>query len=94
MQPALQITGDLTLATLPRWLADGKQYVKEQAGHAPVQLTLDFSQVEVIDSSAVALLLEWRREAKRNSSSLAFQNLPENLLELASVYGVEALLAD
>jgi phospholipid transport system transporter-binding protein len=48
--------------------------------------------VDAVDSSAVALLLEWRRQAVRLGKKLEFVNLPANLLALATLYGVEELI--
>jgi len=42
--------------------------------------------------AAVALLLEWRREAARLGKGLSFANLPANLLALADLYGVTGLI--
>jgi phospholipid transport system transporter-binding protein len=54
--------------------------------------TVDFSQVTALDSSAVALLLEWRRRAQRAQRALEWAALPNALKQLISVYGVQDLL--
>jgi len=58
----------------------------------PDRLTIDFAGITEVDSSAVALLLEWRREAARRHKGLQFVNLPPNLLSLAELYGVTELI--
>ena len=58
----------------------------------PEMLTIDFAKVTEVDSSAVALLLEWRRESERRSKALRFVNLPANLMALAELYGVDDLI--
>jgi phospholipid transport system transporter-binding protein len=58
----------------------------------PERLTIDFAKVTEVDSSAVALLLEWRRESQRRGKPLAFVNLPANLMALAELYGVDDLI--
>jgi phospholipid transport system transporter-binding protein len=58
----------------------------------PDRLTIDFAGITAVDSSAVALLLEWRREALRLKKVLEFVNLPANLLALATLYGVAELI--
>jgi phospholipid transport system transporter-binding protein len=45
-----------------------------------------------VDSAAVALLLEWRRQAALRKKRLEFVNLPPNLLALAELYGVAELI--
>lgn len=58
----------------------------------PGRVTVDFSRVSEVDSSALALLLEWRRVAQRRGIALSFTHLPANLLALASLYGIEHLV--
>jgi len=56
---------------------------------ADVQV-VDLSAVTEVDSAAVSLLLEWRRQAK--TATLRFANLPEALNSLAALYGVTDLI--
>ena len=49
-------------------------------------------EVTVVDSSAVATLLAWRRAATARGAALDFGTLPANLQSLADLYGVSALL--
>lgn len=55
--------------------------------------TIDLSAVKTCDSSAVAVVLAWQREAARAGSKLQLTGLPASLLSLAAVYGVDSLLA-
>ena len=52
------------------------------------EVTVDFAAVTEVDSSALSLLLEWRREAGRNGRTIRYLNLPANLTSLAELYGV------
>ncbi len=54
---------------------------------------IDLSHVQRCDSSAVALLLAWRREAKTRAVALKFTGVPADLGSLASLYGVDELIA-
>ncbi len=56
-------------------------------------IVVDLAQVEVVDSSAVSLMLAWLRAAQRSKVKLSFINVPENLLSLASLYGVAESLS-
>jgi phospholipid transport system transporter-binding protein len=56
-------------------------------------ITLDFDSVTHVDSSAVALLLEWLRRAKAADCQLSCQNLPRSLQQLLTVYGLNHLVA-
>lgn len=51
---------------------------------------VDLSGVTEADSSAVSLLLEWRRQVK--GAALRFSNLPPALKSLADLYGVAELI--
>lgn len=55
-------------------------------------VALDLAGVEAANSAGVALLLEWRRQAHRRGVRLALSGLPEPVLRVARLSGVEALL--
>jgi phospholipid transport system transporter-binding protein len=86
----LKLTGALDFESLPAVLAESAQYAARP--DVPDCLTIDFSAITDIDSSAVALLLEWRRQALARGKKLAYVNLPANLLALAGLYGVADLI--
>lgn len=86
----LRLEGALDFATLPSVLAESEKYAAR--GDLPERLTIDFAAVSGVDSSAVALLLEWRRRAQALGKTLVFVNLPANLLALAELYGVSELI--
>lgn len=76
----------LTTATIQPICAAGLAAIR--AG----QSTIDLSDVNTVDSSAVAALIAWRRAALQQGKVLSFTNLPANLRSLASLYGVADLL--
>jgi phospholipid transport system transporter-binding protein len=86
----LALDGALSFETLPEVLAQSADYAART--DLPENLTIDFARITAVDSSAVALLLEWRRQAARRGKTLEFVNLPPNLLALASLYGVAELI--
>jgi phospholipid transport system transporter-binding protein len=86
----LALTGALSFETLPAVLAESTAYATR--ADLPEKLTIDFAGITGVDSSAVALLLEWRRQALKRAKALEFINLPANLLALARLYGVEELI--
>jgi phospholipid transport system transporter-binding protein len=55
-------------------------------------VVFDFGGVTRVDSSALALLLAWLRRAKVRGSAVELRALPEPLLALARLYGVDTLL--
>jgi phospholipid transport system transporter-binding protein len=57
------------------------------------QYQIDLSALDVFDSSALALLLDLRRAAISDGATLAIHNAPAKLTQLASLYGVNELIA-
>jgi phospholipid transport system transporter-binding protein len=86
----LKLKGALSFESLPSVLAESAQFTART--DLPDRLVIDFSDITDIDSSAVALLLEWRRQALARGKTLEFVNLPPNLLALATLYGVADLI--
>ncbi len=80
------VSGALTLASVAADLREGSAAIAQGVR------SVDLGEVGELDSSALALLLAWLREAKRHSRSLAFSNLPQGLTTIARLYGVADLL--
>jgi phospholipid transport system transporter-binding protein len=80
------VSGTLTLASVAADLEQGK------AAIAGGVRSIDLAEVGELDSSALALLLAWLREAKRLGRELTLTNLPRGLTTIASLYGVAELL--
>jgi phospholipid transport system transporter-binding protein len=54
----------------------------------------DLATVQAADSSAVAVLLAWKRAARKAGVTLSYVNLPASLQSLADLYGVDDFLID
>jgi phospholipid transport system transporter-binding protein len=80
------VSGPVTLANVTGVLREGCEQLR-----AGVR-TIDLAEVTELDSSLLAALLAWMREARRNDTEVAFVNLPEGLLTVARLYGVAELL--
>ncbi|MCU6435094.1 STAS domain-containing protein [Undibacterium sp. Jales W-56] len=52
----------------------------------------DLSALTVVDSSAVAVMLDWQRAASVAGKTMEFHSVPANLISLISLYGVAELL--
>ena len=83
----MAVDGALTLGNAAALLREGN------AAIAGGVRTVDLAGVGELDSSALALLLAWRREAKRLNRELELANLPEGLTTIARLYGVAELLS-
>ena len=86
----LQIDGALNFESMPRILEETALYAAQET--LPSCLAIDLANVTDIDSSAVALLLHWRREATRLGKALRYVHLPHNLVTLAQLYGVDEMI--
>jgi phospholipid transport system transporter-binding protein len=82
----MQVSGPVTLATVAALLEEGRAQLGDGVR------TVDLAGVEELDSSALAVLLAWLRDAKLARRELAFENLPEGLTAIARLYGVAELL--
>lgn len=82
----VRVTGPLTMQTVPAMVGAVEEHLVAGATQ------IDFSQVTEVDSSAVALTLEWQRVAARNHVSLELLNLPAAMLNLSKLYGVSDLV--
>ncbi|MBK6657394.1 MAG: STAS domain-containing protein [Proteobacteria bacterium] len=83
----LLLEGPVTLAT----------HVALRDAAAPLMtdaaLEIDWQGVEAVDSSALALILHWRREAAATGRGLTLRNLPAGVTALAELYGVSEFVA-
>jgi len=80
------VSGPVTLANAAQVLEEG--YVRIREGGEAV----DLAEVTEMDSSLLALLLAWLREARRLGRGLECANLPQGLATIARVYGVVDVL--
>ena len=67
--------------------------VQSMAAVTDKDVVVDAGALVRFDSSALAVLLELRRESRAQGKSLRIQALPESLHDLATVYGIEELLS-
>ena len=82
----LVVDGQLTMETVPALFESGLQRLASE------DLQVDFSRVESVDSAAVSMLLGWTRAAQRSQHVLRVSGLPDDLISLARLYGVDDLL--
>ena len=65
---------------------------EQLAAETGAALIVDASAMERFDSSALAVLLQLRRDALTQGKTLGVKGLPPRLRELAGLYGVAELL--
>jgi phospholipid transport system transporter-binding protein len=81
------VRGAVTLETVQTLLAQSHKLL--EGGDVRV----DLSGVSVADSSVVALMLAWARDATARGIHISFENCSENLRTLIGLYDVGELLA-
>ena len=82
----MMVSGPVTLANAAALLDEGRRHLAEGVR------SVDLGEVTELDSSLLALVLAWLREARAAKREVAFANPPEAMQTLARLYGVEELL--
>lgn len=82
------LSGELVFDTVKALAADGEDLL---SGEKPVS-QLDLQGVTRVDSSGLALLLEWQSQAKAKGATLKISNVPDDLARLARLCEAEDLL--
>ena len=78
--------GDYTFAEIPEHIDKLNKISISRS------ITLDFSKLRNIDTSLLSFIFEIKRKANLSNQSVTLNKLPKNLLNLASLYGVEIYL--
>lgn len=82
------MSGALTFATVPHIHAhSGAVFAGDGAS-----VTLDLQGVTHTDSAGLALILEWMRTAQRQGKVVVFRNIPAQMLSIARLSGLDAIL--
>lgn len=84
---------------------DGKVFVKGELSFESVagllgedlftgqqKLVINLSEVTHSDSAGLALLINWYREAKKNSVTIEFEGVPQKMAALAKVSSLDKIL--
>jgi phospholipid transport system transporter-binding protein len=80
------VSGPVTLANVTSIMEEGRRHLEEGVR------TVDLGEVSDLDSSLLAMLFAWLRDAKARGREVVFANLPESLRTIARLYGVDGLL--
>ncbi len=78
------IDGDLTFATIDKQTLSSISFLKSAK-----EITIDLSRVSCTDSAGLALMIEWIKYSRHNRTQLHFKNIPEQLLNLAKLSGLD-----
>lgn len=80
------VSGSVTLANVASLLEEGRRHLDEGVA------IVDLGEVTEMDSSLLALMLAWLRDARARKRELGFANLPQSLQAIARLYGVDELI--
>ena len=89
----IAVIGDLNHQTVPALLKQSVSVIFNDNGRQNANLAIDLSAVSRSDSAGVALLIEWTRQAKQFHKHIRFNNIPQQMHEIAEVTGVDKMLA-
>jgi phospholipid transport system transporter-binding protein len=84
-----RVSGALHFLTVGRLLNEGEEAIS--AGRAQ---RIDLGGVTASDSSGLALLIEWLSFARAAKQPLKYENIPQQISELAHLSDVEELLSE
>ena len=82
-----RVTGPVVMATAGALLESSRKLF---AGSG--DLEIDLSGVTGVDSSALALLIEWLRQAKAQNHTIRIGSVPDKLRSIARLTGVEDII--
>lgn len=72
--------------------ANALQLEKEGLLNLATLRTIDFRNLKDFDSTVLTVLLAWQKKLQADGRQITVQNVPEKLIVLAGVYGVDQLL--
>lgn len=82
-----ELSGEMSFGTVDRILRRS-----ESAFRSHQRVEVDFGGVDKADSAGLALLLEWKAAARRNSHLIDYVAIPASVLAIAQTTDVEHLL--
>ena len=84
----IRLTGDLIIPVIDNIRKKIEADISLKKGDC----VLDFSDVNRVDSSSLSLCLCFLRLAKKQGKQLTFTNLPEEMVAIADLVGLRAIL--
>jgi len=82
------LSGELTMQNVSLVSEDTKPLLAEMNG----DVTINLSSIVRADSAGLALLIDWLRIAQQRKVTLQFEELPEQLLQIAKVCELHTVL--
>lgn len=83
----LSLEGELSFETVVQLLGEIRRLLDKDT-----EIRVDLQGVSRADSAGLALLVEWMRIAKELGKSIRFLNIPQQMLAIARVSGLDQVL--
>ena len=83
----LCVAGSIDLGNVKEACAAGANLI-----HGLSSVQVDLSGINYADSSSLAMLVDWIRVAKEQHKDIKFMNMPQFMLDLGRVCGLDAIL--
>lgn len=78
------IEGELTFSSINNKTIRSFDFLKQAD-----EICIDLEKVKIADSAGLALLLEWLKYGKKYQTKLQFNNIPHQILTLATLSGLD-----
>ena len=82
------LSGELTMHTVSQVSLDAASLITTMKG----EVTINLSNIVRADSAGLALLIDWLRVARRRNFTLHFEQLPEQLMQIARLCELDSVL--
>lgn len=83
------IKGSVLFSNVKVLCTESEQFLKNTTMN---KVVVDFSELDKVDNSLFALLLFWHRAAIAKGIKLEFKNLPDAVVKLAQLTGIDDVL--
>jgi len=83
------LKGQLSFNSVPLLWSQHKDDLFDDTSNS---IEIDLSRLKRSDSSGLALLIEWYRNAEQQHKSITYSNLPAQMMDIARVSGLDEIL--
>jgi ABC-type transporter Mla MlaB component len=90
MDGAIRLQGTIDHGSILELIEPGERCIKQTSG---TTINIDWGQVQLANSAALALLLHWSRHAQAANKTLISTKVPDFLIALARLSQLEFLFA-
>ena len=82
-----ELGGELSFQSVPALSKHIEELLQENS-----ELVIRLDNITRADSAGVAMLLEWLRQARQQGKSIVFLDIPQQMLSIVRVSGLDSIL--